>query len=343
MISMKKNLNRIFSLLLTIVFAAPLSTLAVTPTGTATMSLTPATATVAVGSSTTMDVRFDTKGLSVLSGEVVISFDPAVLQASVSTEGADFGLVVEKTIDNTAGSIRIVSGAPAPGFNGSNGKIATLTFTGKAAAATSAVTIADTSKLSNLQGDVVTDVLKSVSGASVTVTGGSTGGTDTTPPDITSPSATTIQKTSAKIVWTTNEATTGRVEYGTTTEFGSQMNATASSTNHSLTLSGLTAGTLYAYRIHALDAAGNETISQALTFTTVATTPSNPQNNPSDNNNNGGNNNGGTTNDPDTNQDGTPITAPVTGAGQTVAIVVAIVAGIIAVGLYVYHVKKKTI
>src|SRR5581483_6941717 len=100
---------------------------------------------------------------------------------------------------------------------------------------------------------------------------------DTTPPTISSVAASGVTSSGATITWTTNEASDSQVEYGTTTGYGLQtaLNATLL-TSHSAALSGLSASTLYHYRVKSRDAAGNLAVSGDFTFTTLAppdTTP----------------------------------------------------------------------
>ena len=99
---------------------------------------------------------------------------------------------------------------------------------------------------------------------------------DTTPPTISSVSASSITKNSATITWTTNESSDSQVEYGLTTSYGNSTTLNTSMvTSHSQTLSGLSASTLYHYRVKSKDAAGNLATSGDYTFTTTAsdTTP----------------------------------------------------------------------
>jgi len=78
----------------------------------------------------------------------------------------------------------------------------------------------------------------------------------------------------ATITWTTNEASDSQVEYGPTTAYGRSTARNASLvTSHPQTLSGLTAGTLYHYRVKSQDAAGNLATSGDGTFTTAAPPP----------------------------------------------------------------------
>ena len=105
---------------------------------------------------------------------------------------------------------------------------------------------------------------------------------DTTPPVISAVSAAPgTGGTTATITWTTNEPATSRVDYGIAPD-ALTLNATngALVTNHSLPLTGLTAGTTYYYRVTSVDAATNSATSPTtpaapLTFVTPApdTTP----------------------------------------------------------------------
>src|SRR6266403_999843 len=109
-------------------------------------------------------------------------------------------------------------------------------------------------------------------GCSGVVSGNSsTGGTTGTTLSISNVSAGGLTATSAMVTWQTNVAATSQIEYGTTTGYGS--NTPLDSTmilSHQQSLSGLTAGTLYHYRVHSSDASSNAVVSGDLTFTTAS-------------------------------------------------------------------------
>ena len=97
--------------------------------------------------------------------------------------------------------------------------------------------------------------------------------TDTTPPSLSAISASSTASTSVQILWTTNEAATSKVWYGTSSPLtlgGSTTNASNAAlvTSHVLVLSGLTASTTYQYVAESSDAAGNTATSSAQSFTT---------------------------------------------------------------------------
>lgn len=95
---------------------------------------------------------------------------------------------------------------------------------------------------------------------------------DTTAPTISSVVATPSQ-TSVTVTWTTNEASSSKVDYGATNYYGSTTTETDTATrvtNHSVTIAGLTANTTYHYRVKSTDAAGNMATSIDYVFTTIA-------------------------------------------------------------------------
>ena len=64
----------------------------------------------------------------------------------------------------------------------------------------------------------------------------------------------------ADIVWTTDEEATTRVDYGTTTAYGTHLTVAGYRTSHSVRLSDLVAGQTYYYKITTVDRLGNETV-----------------------------------------------------------------------------------
>ncbi|OGS27642.1 MAG: hypothetical protein A2297_00200 [Elusimicrobia bacterium RIFOXYB2_FULL_48_7] len=96
---------------------------------------------------------------------------------------------------------------------------------------------------------------------------------DTTGPVISGVFAQGITTGGAAIIWTTDEASTSQVEYGKTTGYGKASIEDISLTlNHNAVLTGLTANTLYHFRVISIDASTNETVSADYTFTTLPET-----------------------------------------------------------------------
>lgn len=94
---------------------------------------------------------------------------------------------------------------------------------------------------------------------------------DTTPPVITNIVSGSVTSAGATITWTTNEAATTQVDYGTTAAYGASTTLnTALVTAHSAALAELQASTTYHFRVRSADAAGNVAVSGDQTFTTTA-------------------------------------------------------------------------
>lgn len=85
------------------------------------------------------------------------------------------------------------------------------------------------------------------------------------------PAVSSVSQTGAIISWQTDEPASSRVEYGTTTAYGSttsELNTAPRVTSHSIELTELAPCTLYYYRIISQDAAANVLTSAPYTFTT---------------------------------------------------------------------------
>ncbi len=72
----------------------------------------------------------------------------------------------------------------------------------------------------------------------------------------------------ATITWTTNEASTSQVQYGTTTSYGGNSSNSTLVTSHSDALSGLSCNTTYDYQVSSTNAEGQTSSSNNLTFVT---------------------------------------------------------------------------
>ena len=93
---------------------------------------------------------------------------------------------------------------------------------------------------------------------------------DATPPAITNVQNTSITDNSAIISWTTDEASTSIVKYGTSPGVYTYTETNLTLTlSHGTTLSGLSSGTPYYYVVNSSDSAGNSNQSQEYNFTTL--------------------------------------------------------------------------
>ncbi len=89
---------------------------------------------------------------------------------------------------------------------------------------------------------------------------------DTFPPGISSVASSTTA-TSSSVTWFTDEFATSQVEYGTTPSYGSfTATSSATTTNHSVDITGLTPGTTYYFRVKSVDAVGNIGTSSQYSF-----------------------------------------------------------------------------
>jgi glucose/arabinose dehydrogenase len=108
--------------------------------------------------------------------------------------------------------------------------------------------------------------------ADAKVSCGTTPTADTTPPVISNVSAAPTSNT-VTVTWTTDEPADSRVEYGATSAYGSftPLDGTRV-TSHSQSVTGLTPGATYHYRVRSADASGNAALSGDRTFTTASGT-----------------------------------------------------------------------
>jgi hypothetical protein len=128
----------------------------------------------------------------------------------------------------------------------------------------------------NLTGNVIIQVTRT-GGINAAVAGifFDTPAVTTQPPVISAVTASSITSTSAVITWTTDQATTSLVKYGTTTGYGSSSaeNSTLT-TSHSVALTGLTPGTAYNYDVVSANSGGTSSTSANFTFATLSSTVS---------------------------------------------------------------------
>ena len=92
---------------------------------------------------------------------------------------------------------------------------------------------------------------------------------DNSPPVISNVSSSNVTSSSATILWNTDEPADSRIEYGITDSYGTfSIPDPALVTSHGIALTGLSYNTLYHYRVHSRDAAGNPAVSGDFSFTT---------------------------------------------------------------------------
>ncbi|GIG00452.1 fibronectin type III domain-containing protein [Catellatospora citrea] len=120
-----------------------------------------------------------------------------------------------------------------------------------------------------LKNNSATDRLPAASGTFpvVTLLNGSGGGGGA--PVVSNVQYANVTSTGATVTWTTDVASTSVVEYGTSTAYGSTATGASNVTSHAVTLSGLSPGTAYQFRVRSVSAGGTTNSSNGM-FTTAS-------------------------------------------------------------------------
>jgi len=92
---------------------------------------------------------------------------------------------------------------------------------------------------------------------------------DTTAPLLSNVRVVSIQADSATIAWTTDEPADSEIQYGREISYGQSIKNASRVTSHSLTLTNLSSGTIYHYKIITKDASGNAATSLDATLKTT--------------------------------------------------------------------------
>ncbi len=254
-------------------------------TQNATLALDPSTGSYIIGNTYTLNIRLNTNGNDTAGADIhYLNYNPALIeiQDSVSgTAGAQIqaGSLYTNTVVNSVDTVNGRINFSQTSFGGTTyngtGILASVTFkalAGGTANLTFNFTAGNTTDTN--VASLGQDVLNSVTNGRYTLTVAS----DTTPPQVTNVASSGINQTAAIITWTTDETSTSQIEYGPTASYGSSSVLNSNLvTAHSASLSGLTAGTTYHYRVKSKDASNNETISNDNTFTTVSADNQAPQ------------------------------------------------------------------
>jgi RHS repeat-associated protein len=244
----------------------------------------------AYGQSTTLNptlVTAHSQGLSGLTPGMLYHYRVRSRDATGNLAVSDDLTFTTSTLDTTA---PVISNVAAGGITATSATITwntnensdsrveygTTTAYGQSTTLNTALVTAHSQGLSGLTGGTSYHYrVKSKDAAGNLAVSGDFSFTTAPPPDTTAPvisnvAAAGITATTATITWTTDENSDSQVEYGTTTAYGQSTTLNpALVTAHSQVLSGLTAGTLYYYRVKSKDAAGNLAVSGDFSFTTA--------------------------------------------------------------------------
>jgi hypothetical protein len=97
------------------------------PAGQAMLSLSPASISAKVGDEFRVDIVVDTAGQNIVAVLANLAFDKSLIEAErIDVSGSVFSLEAERAV--YPGSVRVVRGARAPGYNGAGGLIASVYF-----------------------------------------------------------------------------------------------------------------------------------------------------------------------------------------------------------------------
>lgn len=236
----------------------------------ATLSLSPASASVGQGSYLTVSIRENSGANGVNGVKATLTYPANLLDfVSISSSSA-FGIIAANS--GGGGSVNVERGA-LPAVSGSQ-TVATVRFKAKASSGKATITFAGSSQVTSNDGSGA-NILTGTSGGNYTLTPPAAPGPaapppDTIPPKITAVSAGSITPTTAIISWTTSEPANSEVNYGINQNYGLAAVDNNFVTDHKVTLNSalITPATLYHYTVKSSDPAGNPVSGADAIFTT---------------------------------------------------------------------------
>lgn len=248
-------------------------------TSAATLTLSPQGGNITTGEILSVNILLNTEGASIDAVDIYrLNYDPSLFDvqdensASAGVQIAPGTLMPNtfvNSVDTVLGKIAF-SQLVNPGTsytNNSNATLATIRFRAKILGQAQVTfdfisgSTVDTNVTSSLGSDILSSVINGLYILQAPQ--------DVTAPTISNVSSSGLTQTQATISWTTDESSTTHLDYGLTTSYGSSSILDASLVrSHTVSLSGLSAGTTYNYRVRSRDASGNESISTNHMFTT---------------------------------------------------------------------------
>lgn len=235
----------------------------------ASLYLSPASSSVAQGSSFSVSVRVNTGGDGVNAVQANLSYPVDKLDfLGISTYGTAFEIQAENT--GGGGSIRI--GRGHVGSVTGDQLVATITF--KAKPSSGSATVGFTSGSAVVRTSDNKNIISGKSGGTYSFKAAPPPPPkpkpDKTAPKISNIAVTNIGLNTATVVWKTNEKATSVVEYGPTKKLGIIASSTKLLTSHKIALSTkiLEPGTQFYYVVKSKDKAGNEAKSKLTSFKT---------------------------------------------------------------------------
>ena len=177
---MKNIKKKFFSFCLTMILVGAMTIGLSNPAksgANAELSLSPATKTVGVGETFSVNVLVDTNGQNVLGVAAYLTYNSAKLKVvSINATNSVFPMMWEETIDPN-GKIKISRTKPSPGVNTASGNVATINFKALAEASPTNVVFVMTGQGASGDSDVIIvsggkdiDILGSVKNGAYTIT-----------------------------------------------------------------------------------------------------------------------------------------------------------------------------
>ncbi|MCR4330799.1 MAG: hypothetical protein NUV49_02880 [Patescibacteria group bacterium] len=137
------------------------------PAGAATLSLVPSNASVSIGSTVTVSVFVNSEGIAINNAEGNLFFSKSLFDVvSINKDASLFTLWIAAPIYDGNNTISWNGGLPSPGYQGSNGRLFSVTLRAKTVGATTLTLLNGAVRANDGLG---TDVLNGVHNATVTI------------------------------------------------------------------------------------------------------------------------------------------------------------------------------
>ncbi len=126
------NATRLIRRIFFLILALSAWTFAPATAAAATIYLSPASGTHAVGTTFSVQVQMNTEGKAINTGEITVSYTAGTLELVRASQGSTFTLATPGSPRASGGTVYFGGGIPNPGYTGSSGTLGTLVFRVKA-------------------------------------------------------------------------------------------------------------------------------------------------------------------------------------------------------------------
>lgn len=232
-----------------------------------TLYFSPATGVFEESASFWLNIMVDTTGQAVNAVAAYFSYPEDKLEPlGVNTVGSVMTIWPEK--EAVGGRVKIAGGLPTPGFSGIK-KVASLGFKAKTSSGSVNFKFSeDSAVLTDLDNSNILNLNLSGEG-NYSFEPKTVVPPEIKPAVISELKVSQITQREATISWKTDKEADSQIEYGLSADYGLMVSDGKLSKEHSITISGLSAGTLYHIRVRSGLATGQESKSEDLTFSTL--------------------------------------------------------------------------